>query len=1650
MRQKAFVLHNKGMNRDLSISKATESSAYENHNIRVLARDHDTMLSVTNERGNKRVILSGAVAETLRATEDQELRITENELYRKTGEQGGVEETIDFAGILIGWNVLNNHVILFTTENTVDRIYRVDYVEEAGSDERVFRRELLFEGYLGFDWHFPIESVVYHETEDIQKIYWVDGKNVLRFMNFVQKPDAVTGLYPWQDSEGHYDNTYFDSNRAVDFGVQVSISKDNSGNSRPNGVVQYLLTYYNKHGQETNYVWISDLVYLSPDGHGGSEDGYNMNRVVLSISAGTLDTSFDHFRVYSVFRSALNGTTTAYLVGENETTEGETFVIDDGGHLVAQDSSMLLYLGSQPVHANTLTHKDNVLFMGNFSSVGRDYTSIESAIRSYMFDRSSLVNGKAWKSACVSFQYSDDEVPEILNIPYVENSSVYNYENQLLYTSSRITTFKGGEKYRFALKFQMSDGTETDAFWIGDAENSLYPVVEGEKIRRVVARCAIPFEVLESIQESDLDIRTVQLMVAEATYSDRSVKAQGIVNPTMFNVWERYNDRLYSMPSWISRPRNSEYAFSHFEPVHNSIGSDGEIECNFWKPDDAAPVPYYRYRNYGTASQEYMMEYYGLSEANYYKTIFMLVCTYNGTVALSVNVVTIKGFWDGAESVEIEDEDLAVLQRIISDNNYSNGDDIEYVRERDGRVFIFNVSPQFSKYGVNWRYPKYVDAIYNDMREYVETKTELPFNLGRDLFGTWCYDLKSNTPFLGLQIWFRCIENPNTVYTNGKDCYNSFPWIAVSEGSGSKQGDYIPSYYTKQYMFVDENVVTLNSPELSYEAVSFDNADLKFRIVGAARVTSGKSDYLVDASHGKLAGKNLMDYSFSWFGDKGNSCGLLSWPLWKDSDLAERRVDTSGSGGEDTVPDMPEDRTKRNSSHYMWGSSNVFYWIHMWNRSDNITGYTDDSDGRYGELNRKIFANLHYSYETKYGGFMDIEGVRIRHFNYLSSQYVQLNIGNQVESYNGNPSQSLLSPGSTKFPILWNYGIFDSNENAVANPNEAWLWSNSPIQISYHSDAHAVITLPTIKEGRFYSQRILPYLFDSERLDSFYSTLTADSGTDAIIPWLDNAAEDGYLKYRVLQDKISIPGIDEDDKYLFIGELYQEYSPENDFRYGGITDLAVRNCRFIAAGPQYVISSLGSDRIIYGNQGDTYFQRWDCLKTTPGTTDPKNGVIDITSVMLETHVNVDGRTDLQRGINELASIDTEKFGAVNPVYSQRNNFISRRDMDEDFNLDAYRSSITWSLEKHDSADVDEWSHVTLASTLKLDGDKGACQALRRMQNTIIAFQDRGISEILFNSRTQLSTTDGVPVEIANSGKVDGKRYITNKYGCTNKWSIVEGKNALYFVDNINKAFCAFNGQTIENLSTKLGFSAWFREINDTNSWRPVDFNNIVSYYDKIHSEVYLVRNTEDNMPCLVYNENLGAFTSFFDYSGVLMMSNVEDRFLSFKNHSLWLQNEGLYCNFFGRQYPYWMQYRVTPEPFSDKIWTNIDYRADFYEVLDGEGNSVVPEENLINGDTFGELTDRYKEWETFTDFRMWNEYQNTGFTPFTHEKFDRDDVRKKFRIWRLVVPRALREGTNVHGMDRIRNPWVNLMFRKNDPDPQDLMQLHDIVVKYFE
>lgn len=1659
MELKNQVLINTGMNRDMSISRADASLAYDNRNIRITATDNDTMVTVTNERGNKQISLDGLIY-----------------------------------GFLVGWNVLNNHIILFTHANDADRIYRIDYdgenfksVHAEGSPENC-----LYKGNLHLDDEHPIESVVYFESEDVQKIYWIDGKNVLRFANFVD----VDSIYEaWNDS------TYFDSNRAAKFNVSVKIDKDNSGEARPNGVVQYIMTYYNRYGQETGYVWASDLIYLSPTEYGGTADGYNNNRVTFTLE--NLDTSFSHFRIYSVFSSSQASGSVSYLVIDQRTSDSKVTVSDDGAHLTAADTYELLYLGSQPLIAGTLTHKDQTLFLGDLQSTGKEnYNDLEDVIRSSMFDGGRFIDGKSWLSKAVTFEYSDDTNDVAHDIPYVQNVGNYPFESQLSYTSSEILSFKGGEKYRFALRFQMRDGTETEAFWIGDRVNPLYPVVDVKsgKIKRIVAKCTLSQQVLSYIRsktDSDGNCKyaTVRLMIAEATSADRAVKAQGIVNPTMFNTWERYNNRLYSMPSWISRPRGSAYANKHFDVVHNANETSGEIQCNYWEMPEGdesyVPTPFYQYKNYGEGSMTYTEEFQGAQDYDYLMIVYNVIYRndnmywglahvnhrFNITVHVVKGRITNSSTGDSALlAYTFDNESFDKANGWVKKTTKAEGDDTDwYVLDKssdgfvlEGCSFSYKTTSYTSVSGPRKR-------LYNKVAEKL-VSLDMPtgFIVTDSQFKVWtdlAHDKKYNHIVTSTALYGKSEYSNNGVFSTTLDAMNATPatgkWLRLSDVSvAGNIGALVPAYYKKHLMFVDESVVTLDSPEISNSMVSFDNADYKFRIVGVAKMTSTIGDYTIDATHSTVPGVTVDKENFSGIKSvAGGLRGIITWPLWKEYNLTPKDEDSANKEFED-----------REQSDYIIGGSIIRYWVYMWHKSGIISGYSSEdstSDEAYSVLNSKTFANLHFSYNTIYladaiGNNKNLDTSSIRLISDSSETYTTMKVGDDNVYHSGAVNMAIGLPGNHKYPILYS-DLRQIDTESDIQSDKYYFKTNVPVQLQYYSGPHAVISLKselsditgsTLFQGnKRRTQTLLPAFFESEYQDYNISDIN-EKLSGAILPWGNQTDEDDdttqpTVFYNVNQPRLQFyrnhmaaDTLTENDEYLFVGEIYYEPSSAlSDTRYGGITLSSVEANRFVVAGPAYSIEDFNG--VIYGNQGDTYIQRWDSLRTKPHSTS-MNNVIDITSVLLETHINLDGRTDKQRGIKELASIDTANFGTLNPVYSNKNNFSVARDLDEEFNTNVYRSSITWTLPKADLASTDEWTHITLASTLKLDGDKGVCQALRRMQNSIIAFQDRGIAEVLFNSRTQLSTADGVPVELANSGKVDGKRYITNKYGCINKWSITEGKAGLYFVDNINKSFCMFSGEGMKNLSDNLNFGVWFRRENFTDAWNPRDFKNIVSFYDRIHSDVYLVKrqmgsNDSNDAPALVYNELLGKFTSFYDYNAVPMMANVEDRFVSFRNNSLWLQNEGLYCNFFGKQYDFYTTYRVSPDGFTDKIWTNLDYRADFYRILDEDGMNVVKESELIDGGESMLSPGIYQADETFNDIELWHEYQQTG-------KSSKQPI-KKFRTWRYAIPRAIKTAANKYGLDRMRNPWINLMLKYNytpgSKESQDLMQLHNVIIYYY-
>ena len=527
--------------------------------------------------------------------------------------------------------------------------------------------------------------------------------------------------------------------------------------------------------------------------------------------------------------------------------------------------------------------------------------------------------------------------------------------------------------------------------------------------------------------------------------------------------------------------------------------------------------------------------------------------------------------------------------------------------------------------------------------------------------------------------------------------------------------------------------------------------------------------------------------------------------------------------------------------------------------------------------------------------------------------------------------------------------------------------------------------------------------------------------------------------------------------------------------FGGESMDALKANVWIPAGEPVVLSNT-KDTTVKWEYGDTYYQRYDCLKTYAFTPEDPNQVVEIGSFMLETHVNIDGRYDRNRGqINNL-NMSPQNFNLINPVYSQTDNFFSYRILDDDYyKNNEFPNQFTWTKEKQSGADVDLWTNITLASTYDIDGSKGAIKSLNFWKDTIYCFQDKGISRILFNSRVQIPASDGVPIEISNNYKVDGYQYLSDGIGCKNIHLIKETPSGIYFIDSVAGHLFQL-GEGLSDITEKCNMTTWFKKKGPS-------VTRVL--YDDIHHDVYLPYNDGDGNVdwTLCFSEKVGQFTGFYSYGVYPMMESYNHRIFTlypysyetpkhgtFHSQELHTLFEGDYNTFFEYGNSKTIVYKPSEFTFicngssnnvvgADKIFTNLEFRAS----VEGDGE-------------LNEETGKFTPTLPLNTIEVWDEYQHgiatlenkSGHSFFEH--FIDDGIaslKRKFRIWRCDIPRdnvpinptteapmgIYRKGavgSRPHRNDRMRNPWLFIKLVKDAPEEGNpRVELHDLQVTYF-
>ena len=1262
------------------------------------------------------------------------------------------------------------------------------------------------------------------------------------------------------------------------------------------------------------------------------------------------------------------------FTGYNETYNGYN-IVDTGNTGEIIDNSILLYVGGEEIISNTITSKDNTLFLGNITI---QRPSIDASIKN------SLLLSKT--NELITEHESLSTTNRIIPVNKEEENKSNFYSHVSTLSKGYNAGFKSGEYYRLGLQFQYKDGKWSDPVYLGDYQtpDNIRPTYNNFNLNIPQIEYTLDNVVEKNIFQ--LGYKKVRPVVVFPSINERRVLIQGMVCPTVFKLKNRISNAPYAQSSWFIRPYVK----------YNLKGNEEVFKDNY--PERGAWAEFrhfYGLPSSGNSRQEIQGYGYGYDTEVPFEKFDSII--YEENYAVDQSIITLHSpdiEWGIGSYDNFNDYSF----RIVGFINFTSS---------IGDIDIQTSSPTISTYAKGFikRDTYYSDLIHKELYK------DRYVNASRSLISGSFYQ---DGYIRSLEDGVPSVDNIEKflVYTwHRSGSLNNDTARASSEGTQSAK---LLKKVISNLKFSQNN--TWLNPSSSN---TINNYWTPKDGITIPQLFNSNEISLLSLDSPERREIQKMSYY-----------GIVD-------DLVIHNKPYSILYKESSNPDIYKEGGAVIPDSFRYGNESVR--IKYKSTPHIVLGFNYSNN-----INQNILPTI------KYGEQLEINKVESEKYpSWMNPSIIDGSIVNSdtitqpiiklVHTKETNSTTNKSEPKIPEYATGKEYIIYESE-----NKNTLELWY---IDIEeYNANDDPTLSIRYIDSPdhlddsiRDYYRNVIFAAYDETLKKSRYFKFK-DLGEEEykFVELTELSGEVSTAKHIINHDIITL---DENtynnisDSFLYLAELYRKDIPKNLF--GGNTQDNIENNIWIPAGKAVSISNnKDSNTIVTFTYGDTWYQRYDCLKTYPFTQEDENQVVEIASFMCETRVNADGRYDKNRGQLSNLNMTPRNFNLWNPVYSQKDNFFKYRILDSDFyKLNKFPNTITWTKEKHNGEDIDTWTNITMASTLDLDGDKGKIVSLNTFNNEIYCFQETGISNIIFNAREQISTTSGVPIEISNGMKVNGKRYLSNSIGCNNKWSIVESIYGIYFVDNITKGIYLLS-DGVKSLSHTLNMKDYINKFTNIEPWKvnnfkPIAFefnndnifNNFKVSYDKVDKKVYFV-NGQD---CLVYSEELGQFESFVDYQNTFSIFNIQSNTYSLYYSptgnsgnwytGLWKNNVLDTTTIYGEDEDISLTVVSNQDPLSDKIFNTVEFRGNSYDE-NGFISKVCP----------------------FNKIRVWNEYQDTEDVELVFNSNTPSNLKQKFRIWRANIPRD-----KSNGRDRIRNTWAKIKLTGDSKK----IELNDLNIHYF-
>jgi hypothetical protein len=399
-----------------------------------------------------------------------------------TGSQGlsdnnGTQEVTAQSNLkIIGWGVIREYVVVFTTNETsqtpvsAGQIWKFEYdpitnqvKDLAANNDLSIKDHLIYNNKLNFStyWHIGTETIGHYENSNTAIIYFTDEYNNLRAANILDS--ELLGKSPSQ----------LNITEGIDFSIPVISGVTDKGSLPDGATVQYAYRLFSENGRVSSISPLSNPIPLgnfdpssdTPDNRAWEGDGSNslVGDKAVEYTISNIDTSFNFIEHIAIFRTGL--LLDIYKFDEEAIpSDGNLTVIHSDRNLdIPLTEVDLANITRSFKRCKTITVKDKRLVAGNVDIIDTSLDGYDT--RAYRFsslssntaiDRKALLNDKELPSITLNGSSpSYSSVPEDFDAinPYNKETSETN--NQYKYKADGITL--GGEGPNISYKFVTQD-----------------------------------------------------------------------------------------------------------------------------------------------------------------------------------------------------------------------------------------------------------------------------------------------------------------------------------------------------------------------------------------------------------------------------------------------------------------------------------------------------------------------------------------------------------------------------------------------------------------------------------------------------------------------------------------------------------------------------------------------------------------------------------------------------------------------------------------------------------------------------------------------------------------------------------------------------------------------------------------------------------------------------------------------------------------------------------------------------------------------------------------------------------------------------------------------------------------------------------------